>query len=178
ILAGLGEHWETLANTFKPYACGLVIHPVIDACRELAKHDPNMGSIAEVILHVHPLVVELTGKHSPTNALEAKFSVYHCAAATLIDGENRLSHFSTASVEDANTAALRSRVRADVRKDIRADEAGATIIMTDGTRFTTHVDHALGSLERPMTEADLTAKFRELASGVVADHRMDALLDQ
>src|SRR6202035_3651053 len=32
---GLGERWEILANAYKPYPCGVVLFPVIDACLEL-----------------------------------------------------------------------------------------------------------------------------------------------
>src|SRR5215210_1355662 len=31
----LGETWEISLNTYKPFACGIVIHPIIDACIEL-----------------------------------------------------------------------------------------------------------------------------------------------
>ena len=32
VTEGLGERWELLQNTFKPYPCGIVMHAVIDAC--------------------------------------------------------------------------------------------------------------------------------------------------
>ena len=41
LVGGLGERWEILANTYKPYPCGVVLNPVIEACLDLA-HD---GSI-------------------------------------------------------------------------------------------------------------------------------------
>jgi 2-methylcitrate dehydratase PrpD len=31
----LGETWELLENTYKPFACGIVIHPVIDGVIQL-----------------------------------------------------------------------------------------------------------------------------------------------
>lgn len=178
ILDGLGTTWETAANTFKPYACGLVIHPVIDACRVLAGQGVDPTQIAQVDLQVHPLVVELTGKPRPADPLEAKFSVFHCAAATLLDGNSRLSHFSEASVADPRVTALRDKVHAQVRPDIRKDEARVILVLQDGQRREAHVAHALGSLERPMTDDDLTAKFRELAEGVLSRERTDAALRQ
>ena len=33
---GIGERWEVLNNAYKPYPCGVVLFPVIDACLELA----------------------------------------------------------------------------------------------------------------------------------------------
>jgi 2-methylcitrate dehydratase PrpD len=34
---GLGDSWEILANTYKPYPCGVVLNPVIDCCLELGR---------------------------------------------------------------------------------------------------------------------------------------------
>jgi 2-methylcitrate dehydratase PrpD len=177
VLQGLGEHWETSANTFKPYACGLVIHPVIDGCRALAAAGlPDPAEVAEVSLQIHPLVLELTGKRQPATGLEAKFSVFHCAAATLLHGDNRLTHFSEACVRDPRVIALRERVVAHVRPGVREDEAHVAVTLRDGGRREVHVDHALGSLQRPMSDEDLSAKFRELADGVLPGDRVEAAL--
>ena len=32
---GIGSRWEILNNTFKPYPCGVVLNPVIEACLAL-----------------------------------------------------------------------------------------------------------------------------------------------
>ena len=31
----LGDSWEIALNTYKPFACGIVIHPSIDGCVQL-----------------------------------------------------------------------------------------------------------------------------------------------
>ncbi len=83
----LGETWELSLNTYKPFACGIVIHPVIDACIQLrAQHDFEIADVEAVEAKVHPLVLELTGKKTPQVGLEGKFSVYHSAAVALIHG--------------------------------------------------------------------------------------------
>jgi 2-methylcitrate dehydratase PrpD len=81
ITRGLGESWEVALNTYKPFACGIVIHPIIDGCIQLRnEHKLNAADIESVALKVHPLVLELTGKKTPHVGLEGKFSVYHSAA--------------------------------------------------------------------------------------------------
>jgi len=46
---GLGERFEVLRNTYKPYPCGIVIHPTIDACLQLRReHAIDPGSIDKV----------------------------------------------------------------------------------------------------------------------------------
>ena len=83
----LGETWEISLNTFKPFACGIVIHPIIDACIQL-RNSPgfDVEAVEAVEAKVHPLVLELTGKKTPTAGLEGKFSVYHSAAVALLHG--------------------------------------------------------------------------------------------
>lgn len=178
ILRDLGSVWETSANAFKPYACGLVIHPVIDACRDIAGQGTDADAIDEVMLHVHPLVTELTGKPTPTTGLEAKFSVFHCAASTLIDGTSRHTHFSLANVTDPRIAALREQVRVQVHDDMRPDEARVVVKLRDGSQREAYVAHALGSLQRPMSEDDLSEKFRALAAESLPSERIETVLRQ
>jgi 2-methylcitrate dehydratase PrpD len=59
ITEGLGQHWEISLNTYKPFACGIVIHPSIDACVQLReKHHLTAADIAKVTIRVHSLVLE------------------------------------------------------------------------------------------------------------------------
>ncbi len=82
----LGSRFEISFNTYKPFACGIVIHPSIDACVQLREQGVKAGDVERIELRVHPLVLELTGKKEPTDGLLAKFSVYHGCAAGLIFG--------------------------------------------------------------------------------------------
>lgn len=175
---GLGAHWEILANSFKPYACGLVIHPVIDACLTLHRHPGfELASIEEVMLDVHPLVLELTGKLQPQTGLEGKFSVFHAAAASLIDGIGDSRQFTDAAVQDPATISLRAKVRAQAQSGIREDEARVAIVLKDGRRLEHHVEHALGSIHRPMSDRDLDRKFRSLVHGILPEHQVQEALD-
>lgn len=59
----LGSSYEISFNTYKPFACGVVIHPTIDGCIQLRnQYHLAAGQIDRVDLRVHPLVLELTGK--------------------------------------------------------------------------------------------------------------------
>ena len=169
MLAGLGQDWVVMENSFKPYACGLVIHPVIDACLALraeAVDDP--AAIAAVTLDVHPLVLELTGKAEPADGLEGKFSVHHSAAATLNDGYGSARQYSDEAVDDPRNVALRRKVTLRPDPAMRKDEARVTVTLAGGGQASRHVEHALGSLQRPMGDADLDAKFLDLAADVLA----------
>ncbi|KAF2087958.1 2-methylcitrate dehydratase PrpD [Saccharata proteae CBS 121410] len=89
-IQSLGKTWEIKKNEFKQYACGVVLHSVMDACRKLYANCEAccLGSqdFTLVTLTVNPLVLELTGKKNPRTELERKFSVYWCAATMLTLG--------------------------------------------------------------------------------------------
>ena len=177
ITAGLGQSWEIALNTYKPFACGIVIHPTIDGCVQLRnEHKLAAGEIAGVALKVHPLVLELTGKKTPKSGLEGKFSVYHSAAVAIIHGEGGEKVYSDECVRDPQVIELRDKVSAEVDKALHEDAAHITIKLKDGGLLEKHVEHSIGSLYRPMSDDDLEAKFRGLATGVLPADDADALI--
>jgi 2-methylcitrate dehydratase PrpD len=164
ITKNLGKTFEVALNTYKPFACGIVIHPVIDGCVQLRnEHGIADAEIERIEVRVHPLVLELTGKTAPRTGLEGKFSVYHSAAVAILDGAAGERQYSDAAVNDPRAVALRARVSANADPSVREDEAHIVIVMADGRRYEKHVAHAVGSLEKPMSDGDLDEKFRRLA---------------
>ncbi len=175
----LGTRFEIAFNTYKPFACGVVIHPSIDGCVQLRNaHGLAAADIARVELRVHPLVLELTGKTAPATGLEGKFSVYHACAAGLLFGRAGEAEFSDATVARADVIALRNRITA--RADATVDEAAAdvTVTCTDGRTLRAFIPHAIGSRERPMSDADLARKFHGLVDPVLGVDRAVQLIEQ
>ncbi len=160
ITDGLGQSWEIALNTYKPFACGIVIHPAIDGCVQLREqHGVKADQVARLQLKVHSLVLELTGKKTPATGLESKFSVYHSCAVGLLYGRAGEHEYTDEVVGRPEVLALRAKVEAVV--DDRIDEAAAELLLTttDGREIALRVDSAVGSLERPMSDAQLRAKF-------------------
>lgn len=173
----LGETWEVVLNTYKPFACGIVIHPTIDGCIQLRnEHKLAAEDIAAIALKAHPLVLELTGKRTPQVGLEGKFSVYHSAAVAIIHGAAGEAQYTDACVRDPRVSALRDRVTASADPGVHEDQVRITITLKDGRTLEKSVAHAIGSLERPMSDADLEAKFRSLAHGVLSNAETDRLI--
>ena len=169
LTAGLGEDYELLRNTYKPYACGLVVHPTIDGCIQLReRHQLRGPDIERIDLMVNSLALELTGKPTPRNGLEGKFSIFHAAAAAIIDGAGGEAQFSDARVQAADCIALRARVKARVDPSLEKQQGVITILTTAGARHALRLEHCAGSLERPLTDAELDAKFLALAEPQLA----------
>jgi 2-methylcitrate dehydratase PrpD len=177
ITDGLGARFELSSNMYKPYACGLVVHAAIDGCIQLRdEHKLDPATIERIELRVCPIVLELTAKTAPQTGLEGKFSVYHAAAAAVIFGAAGEPQFSDGCVLDPRVVALRGRVTAAPDAKLRKLEAHVSIRLKDGGTYTRHVEHALGSLQRPMSDADLEVKFHGLTAGLLGAKQVDELI--
>ncbi len=155
----LGERFEISFNTYKPFACGIVIHPSIDACVQLREQGVRPEDVERIELKVHSLVLELTGKKEPADGLQAKFSVYHGCAAGLIFGRAAEAEFADDVVTRGDVVALRRKVVATVDDAIDEASADVTALLRDGRRIHVFVEHAIGSMQRPLSDAALDAKF-------------------
>lgn len=178
ITGGLGETWELTQNAYKPYPCGVVVHPVIDGCLEVRKHYSPQAT-GRIMIKVNPLAVERADRKAPRDGHEAKLSLQHGAAVALLHGAAGIAQFGGACVADPEVAALRNRIEIEQDPAVARDEAFVTLRMKDSMIYVSHVLHALGSVERPMRDADLEAKFRALAEagapGIRAQRMIDAV---
>jgi 2-methylcitrate dehydratase PrpD len=177
ITENLGRTWEISANSYKPYACGVVIHPAIDGCIQLRnEHKLKPEAIERIDLRVHPLVLELTGRRTPKSGLEGKFSVYHSCAAAMLLGEGGEAAYSDAIVRNPRIIALRDHVNAVVEAGVQEDQMHISMTLKDGRVFEKYIEHAAGSVARPMSDADLEAKFHALTKGILPLAQTDKLI--
>ena len=178
ITGQLGSRYEILSNTYKPFACGVVMHPTIDGCVQLRNENKlSAPQIERIELRVHPLVLELTGKKSPQTGLEGKFSIYFAAAIAMAVGAAGEKQFSDAMVRNPQILGLSEKVSAIVDPGIREDQVRIRIALSDGRTLEKFVEHAIGSLENPMSDSALEAKFEELASGILPPSKIQRVIE-
>ena len=79
-------------------------------------------------------------------------------------GAAGLREFEDAIVHDPAVVALRVRTRAVLDRNSPRGAATATVRTVDGRTLSTTVTHAKGSTELPLTDAEIEAKVRDLAS--------------
>lgn len=166
VLDGLGTRWLVEDNAFKPYPCGIVAHPGIDAAVALSAR-VDAGRVETIELRCHPLVAELMGEPDPQHGLRARFSALHGVAAGLADGTAGLAQYDDARVRAEDLVRLRGVARLVVDDDCARDAATLRVRTTDGEELTEHVAHARGSLARPFTDEELQDKVRGLVEPVL-----------
>ena len=165
VLAGLGDSWEIEKNTYKPYPCGVVLNPVIDACLALREeHTFDLREVASVIVRGNPLLRQRADRPDPESGRQAQVSAQHAAAIALVDGRAGIAEFSDAAVARLDTRAVRAKVSVVETPAFHTDSAEVEIALSSGRSLSQRIDHARGSSARPLRDADLEAKFRSLAA--------------
>lgn len=179
LTADFGTRYELLSNSYKPFACGVVAHPVIDACIQLRnQHNLKPADVAQISLTVNPRALELTGIKAPPNGLKSKWSIYHSAAVALVDGAAGEHQYSDERVNAPEVLSLREKISASVDPQLAEIAAHVSIKLESGKVLDKQIDRVVGSAENPMSDRDLETKLRGLADGVLPATQTDALIAQ
>jgi 2-methylcitrate dehydratase PrpD len=175
---GLGKTFEIATLAYKPYPCGFVVHPVIDACLDLARANSfNCEDIARVELKVCPLAAKLADRAEISDRNQTLTSLQHWAAASIICKIAGLAQMDDAVVDDPAVAKLRRKVAIAIDANFGAETAAATIVLKNGQSFDTHVAHCRGSIGRPLSDDDISEKTRAQCLLVFSEEKTAQLLD-
>lgn len=186
--AGLGQVWETLNIAVKPIPACHFTHACADAASVL--HGQLQGAairriVARVPTGTMKTVCEpIDNKRRPANAYEAQFSIPYSVATGLRFGRFTLDALEPSAYDDPQTLALAAKVvcEADAEADFPRYFGGDVIVeLEDGRTLRHHEPVNRGAEGRPISDADIIAKFHDNAARAVnrahADHILDAVLD-
>ncbi len=159
LLDGLGARWEIARNTYKPYPAGIVFHAVIDACMDLrAQLGVAPDAIARVVVAGDALLLA-RGDRVVRNNRDARVSIHHSAALGFVRNSAGVRDFEQDAVEDAALAAFRAKVVAQLDESLPRGAARVTATLADGHSAALLVTDPRGSETRPMSDAELEAKY-------------------
>jgi 2-methylcitrate dehydratase PrpD len=177
VTADLGQRWEALANTYKPYPCGVVLNPVIEACLGLSSSpELSLADLESVELVGHPLLRERTDRPHIASGREAQVSAQHTVAVTLSTGKARLQEFSDESVANPALRALGGKVRFTDDPGYGVEAARVILHMRGGRMLSHAISHARGSAANPLSDTDLENKLKDLNEFGNAGVDTDALI--
>lgn len=186
LVAGLGTSWEMLRISMKPYPACHFNHSFMDAARYLKdRYALDPAAIASIHCKITeqaiPIVCEPhEEKLRPQDDYAAKFSLPFSVAAVLVKGKGGLAEFSDAAVRDPAVLDLAAKVTYSVDPEStfpRHYPGWLIVTMRDGTVYERREPIHRGALERPLSEAEVIAKFRDCVSGVLDDAQAEALID-
>jgi len=174
LCAGLGQNWIASQNTFKPYPCGFLLHPTLEAC--LTKSDAQIFALDEIeriTVTVHPLSQLRADRIHPVDGLEAKLSLQHAVAIALLRGEAGVRYFTDNAANDLVVRAYREKIRVIADEHLNTDEAKVVIHLQSGDVIT----RASSGAQPPMSPQALEYKFRELVAFGAPHCNADELLE-
>lgn len=157
----LGQRWELLKNTYKPYPCGIVMHSIIDACLDLRQRyalDPE--AIERVVVYGDALM-QARGDRLVRNARDARVSNHHSAASALLWGRAGVSEFTDPKAMSAEAVAFRTRVSSVLDASQPQGAARVVVHLKGGETHEATVLAARGSLSNPLSDAELEEKVRQ-----------------
>ncbi len=166
IRIGLGADWHLTRVAYKPYPCGVVLHPVLDACLELA-HGLTQAEIAQIEtieLRGHPLLRQRTDRPGVSTGREAQVSAQHAVPMALLRGETGLSAFTDSAVQDPAVRALGGKLCFVDDPAVSVESVCVRLHLAAGRTVEQVTQVARGSLGKPLTDDELETKLRELCA--------------
>ena len=170
--------WQVHLTSIKPWPSCRHTHPVIDAALELSgKIDVN--DIESVDVAVYQASIDVCDRPVPESEYEAKFSVQHCVAISLLDGKCVFASFDPDGRERAANLrkAITVRTGETYSNAYPKDWGGeVTVNLKDGASVTAARTACKGDPELALTRDEMIAKARELLT-YAAINDVDALVD-
>ena len=166
----LGERWETLKISLKPYPTCHATHSCIDLARifkEKYKIEPEM--IQECMCYLPKFSLDLVfprdEKLLPATPYGAKFNIPYCVAVTLRKGNVGLWDFTEEAIKDHETLRLLSKIKGshDEKYDryMGVVPARARIKTKDGSIYEEEVINHKGTPKNPLTKDEVIDKFMD-----------------
>jgi aconitate decarboxylase len=181
---GLGTRWETMRIAIKPHASVGTNLAALDAFDELIK---ETGLKAADVDGITIAVTESALHHSgwspyvPQSLTTAQMHMGFCVAMKLIDGEVFVDEMVEENIARPDLVELANRVKV-IRSPEREQKgiayargADVEVVLKDRRTLSKTVDFYVGSSQRPMTDTQITTKFRRLASKSLSPEKVTEL---
>jgi 2-methylcitrate dehydratase PrpD len=177
LTVGLGESFEVMRVSLKPYACCRYKQGPIDGILKIMKENNlRAPDVAEVKLGIlkagFPIVVEpREAKYSPRTVVEAQFSMPFGAAVAILYGRASLDEYTEANLKSPEVREMMKRISCVSDPELdrlypKQWPASVEIVTRDGKRFIARVDYPRGDPENPLSWAEVIQKFEGLAAPV------------
>ena len=185
VTAGLGAPHEVVDPGIgvKRYPACASTHQALDATLALAEeHAIDASAVETAECAVHYLAPHQLIYDRAETPLQGKFSMAYCVAVALLDRSVGLAQFTDDRVRRADVQALMPRIRMVIHPEQTTRDclptrfSEVTLTLRDGRRLVRRVRHAKGQPQNPLTDAELTAKFRDAATRVLPAERAESIL--
>jgi 2-methylcitrate dehydratase PrpD len=178
IIGALGRPYSIVSPgvSIKPYPCGVLGHPTMDAMRRLVTtNDVRPEQIKAIRLRAGSNILNPLRYPIARTELEAKFCPAFMLASIALRRKAGIHEFTDEFVRSGPVQAMMNKVERIQDMEIEArgfDRIRSTVEvdLVDGRQFVEHADERYrGGPDRPFTRDELYEKFSECASLVLSN---------
>ncbi len=164
---------------FKPYSCARPIHNAIDCALDIrAQPGFDAKKVATIDIERHVDWSQYHRNAAPVTYHEAQVSLPFSVAVAMLEGKALLDQYSDRNIRNKEVKRLSGLARFETVKNLpRGVSVRISVTQSDGRRFTSQVDYPKGSIQNPMSDDELLAKFQSLAGPVLGARKAEALAD-
>jgi 2-methylcitrate dehydratase PrpD len=171
--------------SIKPYPCGVLTHPSMDALKFLMR-DENVkpDNIEKIKLYAAQNILGPIRYDFATTELEGKFCMHFLLAAIAIAGKAGKREFTDEFVSRADVGDMQRRVETIDDKEIEAMgydriRSRVEVITKDGRTLELWADENYrGSPHNPLTDEEVEGKLRDCAEGLLNETQIKAVIDR
>jgi len=170
---------------FKPYAACVSTHTAIDSILSLiAEHDIRAEDVERVDVGVVSLTKKILIHTRPKTGLNGKFSMQYSMARALLSRNLGMSQYTDEKVNEPAAQELLRRVDWHVDPELEAAWKGGPrpetvhLYLKDGRKLTRRTDKSKGNPEFPLSDEEISQKFRDCASMCLPEEQVEELLER
>ena len=178
LVEGLDEPYQ-LDIEFKPYACARPIHNAIDCALVIRNRDnPRLNDITKIHVARHPSWAHYHLEKTPKTFHAAQMNLPFSVGVAFKEGQALIDQYQDRKLKDPLIARLMNATEVSVDASLpRGVSCRMTVTMRDGQQFESQVDYPKGSIQNPMTDAELEAKFTGLSLPVIGENQVAQVIE-
>jgi 2-methylcitrate dehydratase PrpD len=183
ILSDLGTEFVVMGISFKCHCVCYQIQAPIDATSKIVReHGIKPNDIEEIVIGTNEVAIPQVGIiFEPEEIAAAQFSAPFSVAMCVVKGSNDFRVYTEENLKDPEIKALAKRVRLEVDDQVQAmfpqkRAVRVTVKLKDGTSYEERLEGARGTPVNPMPRGEVEDKFRDLASVVLPDARIEEII--
>ncbi len=184
ITEGLGQTYNIMETTFKPYSCCKALHAAIDGTLDLNReHHFHPEEIKEIVIGGYEKLVKMHDIYEPASSMASQFSIPYVVSVALLKGSPTVEDFSESRIRDKNVLDFARKVRTVIDPEIvpffpANEPSKVTVVMKNGKTYSKTVIHSRGTPENPMSREELEAKFKTFASPLIPASQVEKAIDR
>ncbi|MGD8762705.1 MAG: MmgE/PrpD family protein [Desulfobacteraceae bacterium] len=160
--------------SIKPYPCGCLTHPSMDAIRAVViEKDLKPADIEQVVLYAGNNILNPIRYTTAEDELQAKFCMPFLLAAIVISRKAGFQEFTPQFVCASEVQALMQRIRMEFDPVIEAKgydkmRSRVEVMLTDGQKLVREADERYrGGPDHPLSDDELIEKFSDCSQSIL-----------